>query len=280
MWEDATRKTTHADAAQTEQGKQPAAAAPRRKGSDALLWMQIVLCLILLTGVALTKMVGHPAYRILQRAFYAGLEAPSLLSWEDGQHFAKFTQETAAELWAAARQVMADWQASQPATAETASVRPVRRANERAAPSGSSLDPYVPSFAVSYPLPFVVSSVTSGYGWRIDPVSGEGTEFHTGADLPVAEGTQVLAAADGVVRVAGTHSSYGNYVRILHPNGDETLYAHMQYIYVRAGQKVERGQVLGTSGQTGNVTGPHLHFELLHGGVRYDPTEALQQAAG
>lgn len=277
MWEDATQKKARADA---ELGGKPAEMAPRRKGSDTLLWMQIALCLILLTGVALTKMFGQPAYRFIQRAFYAGLEAPSLLSLEDGQLFAKFTQETAAELWAAARQVMADWQASQPATVETASVRPVHRTNERAAPFGSSLDSYVPTFTVGYPLPFVVSSVTSGYGWRVDPVSGEGTEFHTGADLPVAEGTQVLAAADGVVRVAGTHSSYGNYVRILHPNGDETLYAHMQYIYVRTGQKVARGQVLGASGQTGNVTGPHLHFELLHGGVRYDPTEALQQAAG
>ena len=125
-----------------------------------------------------------------------------------------------------------------------------------------------------------MQNATSSYGWRTDPVTGQGEEFHTGTDLPVAEGTQVLAAADGVVRVAGSHKSYGNYLRILHPNGDETLYAHMQYLYVRPGQKVQKQQVLGTSGQTGNVTGPHLHFELLHGGIRYDPTEALEQAAG
>ena len=83
----------------------------------------------------------------------------------------------------------------------------------------------------------------------------------------------------GVVRAAGAHNSYGNYLRILHQNGDETLYAHLQYLYVRPGQRVGAGQVIGASGQTGNVTGPHLHFELLHGGVRYDPSQALQQAA-
>ena len=77
----------------------------------------------------------------------------------------------------------------------------------------------------------------------------------------------------------GAHNSYGNYLRILHQNGDETLYAHLQYLYVRPGQRVGAGQVIGASGQTGNVTGPHLHFELLHGGVRYDPSQALQQAA-
>ena len=54
----------------------------------------------------------------------------------------------------------------------------------------------------------------------------------------------------------------------------------MQYLYVRPGEQVQRGQMIGTSGQTGNVTGPHLHFELLHEGIRYDPAEALRQAAG
>ena len=77
------------------------------------------------------------------------------------------------------------------------------------------------------------------------------------------------------MRTAALGSSYGNYVRILHEAGDETLYAHMQYVFVRPGQKVRQGQQIGTVGQTGNVTGPHLHFELLHAGIRYDPTQAL-----
>ena len=77
----------------------------------------------------------------------------------------------------------------------------------------------------------------------------------------------------------GVHSSYGNYLRILHADGDETLYAHMQYLFVRTGQAVTAGQVLGTVGETGNATGPHLHFEILHKGLRYDPSEALQSAA-
>lgn len=65
----------------------------------------------------------------------------------------------------------------------------------------------------------------------------------------------------------------------MHAAGDETLYAHMQYLFVRAGETVQSGQLLGTVGQTGNATGPHLHFEILHKGLRYDPTEALQAAA-
>lgn len=110
-------------------------------------------------------------------------------------------------------------------------------------------------------------------------MGGSGSDFHLGNDLAAATGTPVLAAADGVVRYAGTHSSYGNYLRILHANGDETLYAHLQYLFVHSGQSVSAGQCIGTVGETGNTTGPHLHFEILHKGIRYDPSEALQQAS-
>lgn len=110
-------------------------------------------------------------------------------------------------------------------------------------------------------------------------MGGSGSDFHLGNDLAVAEGTVILAAGDGVVRYAGTHPSYGNYVRLLHQNGDETLYAHMQYLFVHTGETISAGTVLGTVGETGNATGSHLHFELLHRGIRYDPSGALQAAS-
>lgn len=99
--------------------------------------------------------------------------------------------------------------------------------------------------------------------------------FHKGVDLACAEGTSVLAAMGGVVLAAGRSTSYGNYVRIAHAGSTETLYAHLQYLYVRPGEVVRAGQPLGTVGQTGRATGPHLHFELLYRAVRYDPSELL-----
>ena len=63
--------------------------------------------------------------------------------------------------------------------------------------------------------------------------------------------------------------------RISHPGGQETVYAHMQYLYVRAGEVVSAGQCLGTAGQTGRSTGAHLHCEFLTQGLRYDPAKAL-----
>ena len=142
----------------------------------------------------------------------------------------------------------------------------------------ASAEAYLPGVVLQYPLPGKPAVETSAYGTRIDPVQGKTQEFHTGADLSAVQGTPVYAAASGVVRIARNHASYGNYVRLLHPGGDETIYAHLQYLFVRQGQQIQAGQCLGTVGQTGNATGPHLHFELLHAGVRYDPTRALAKA--
>lgn len=100
-------------------------------------------------------------------------------------------------------------------------------------------------------------------------------DFHRGVDLACAEGTPVLAVMDGVVFAAGRSSSYGNYIRLAHTGSTETLYAHLQYLYVRPGEVVQAGEILGTAGQTGRATGPHLHFELLYRAIRYDPSELL-----
>ena len=130
-------------------------------------------------------------------------------------------------------------------------------------PAGASLKQETATWRVSDP-----------YGWRKDPFTGE-KAFHRGVDLACEEGTPVLAALDGVVTAARRGTAYGNYVRLTHGDGQETLYAHMQYLYVRAGEVVTAGQRLGTAGQTGRATGAHLHFEFLTGGIRYDPSAAL-----
>lgn len=145
--------------------------------------------------------------------------------------------------------------------------------SRRAAPEGSSLEALEPENALSLPVRGYV--ITSGYGWRSDPFTGK-ADFHTGIDLAVAEGTAIHPAWSGMVQKSAWNPSYGNYVQILHENGLVTRYCHMQYIFVRQGQRVSLDDVLGTVGQTGAATGPHLHFELFCNDLRYDPTEALE----
>ena len=109
-----------------------------------------------------------------------------------------------------------------------------------------------------------------------NPITGE-VSSHTGTDIACAEGTPILAAADGTVTVAnGLDSwggSYGYYIKIDHGGGLETLYAHCSGICVTTGQQVQAGQVIGYVGHTGRVTGSHLHLETYVNGSRTDAME-------
>ncbi len=129
-----------------------------------------------------------------------------------------------------------------------------------------------PTGTLQWPLP-VAGTITSQFGHRVDPITGE-VSSHTGTDIACAEGTPILAAADGVVTVAnGLDSwggSYGYYIQIDHGGGLETLYAHCSSICVVTGQQVQAGQVIGYVGHTGRATGSHLHLEVHVNGSRTD----------
>lgn len=109
---------------------------------------------------------------------------------------------------------------------------------------------------------------------KITGVFGEqrATHKHAGIDYAVPIGTSVAAASSGVVAYAGNMSGYGLTVDIDHGGGNSTRYAHLSSIPVRIGQKVTAGQTIGLSGNTGNSTGPHLHFELRDNGKAVDPS--------
>jgi len=101
---------------------------------------------------------------------------------------------------------------------------------------------------------------TSGYGWRRG-------RMHKGIDIAAPIGTPIVAAAPGEVIYAGWNSGgFGNLVKVKHPDGNITLYAHNSRIVVRQGQQVKQGQQIATMGSTGRSTGPHLHFEIHPGG--------------
>ena len=129
-----------------------------------------------------------------------------------------------------------------------------------------------PTGTLQWPLP-VAGTITSQFGHRVDPITGE-VSSHTGTDIACAEGTPILAAADGTVTVANSldswGGSYGYYIQIDHGGGLETLYAHCSSICVTTGQQVQAGQVIGYVGHTGRATGSHLHLEVHVNGSRTD----------
>ena len=112
----------------------------------------------------------------------------------------------------------------------------------------------------------------SGYGMRIDPIYHI-PMFHSGMDFTAAVGTEIYATGNGTVTYASRRQGYGNCVIIDHGYDYTTLYGHIDKFKVRVGQKVSRGEVIATVGNTGKSTGPHLHYEVMYKGRHDNPAK-------
>jgi len=136
---------------------------------------------------------------------------------------------------------------------------------------------------LSFIFPLAVPApITSGFGWRVHPIRGD-RRFHSGTDLGAPMGTPVLAAADGKVALSDWLNGYGLAIILSHQNDTrETLYGHLSQVFVKPGQWVEKGTVIGRVGSTGLSTCPHLHFELRQrtasGWQAIDPGAQLKYA--
>ena len=140
------------------------------------------------------------------------------------------------------------------------------------AAEGTTLAPYFLTASMWSP---VSGLVTSRFGWRSHPVSGQ-NDFHTGVDIAAAQGTPVLAALPGVVEQTGYSESYGNFVVLRHSDNLRTTYNHCSEILAKEGEQLARGDRIALVGSTGISTGPHLHFEVEVKGLKADPLQALE----
>ena len=119
---------------------------------------------------------------------------------------------------------------------------------------------------------------TSSFGRRTDPFTGQ-ARFHGGIDIGAPLGAPVKSVTAGLVVRAAKHPQYGNLVEIQRADGSKLRYAHLSRVQVRAGQRIDAGQVIGNVGKTGRATGPHLHFEVRVDARATDPTQALKTRA-
>ena len=160
----------------------------------------------------------------------------------------------------------------------TLSVRPLGQIIAESLPSGEQSDRYGvymqtygnrQAFGNPFDFPWL-SYVSSPYGYRIHPISGE-KNLHHGMDIAVAQGTPIRAVHDGRIVSAGDAGGYGLCVVIEDDKGYQSRYAHCASLSVGAGQEVKRGDVIATVGSTGNSTGPHLHLETMLNGQYLNP---------
>jgi murein DD-endopeptidase MepM/ murein hydrolase activator NlpD len=126
-------------------------------------------------------------------------------------------------------------------------------------------------------LPASMEFISSGFGYRSDPFTGEGA-FHAGLDFKGPIGAPIYAAAKGTVSFVGQRQGYGNCIEIDHGNGLMTRYAHMSAFHSRIGEPVKAGDLIGAIGSSGRSTGPHLHFEVRINDRPVNPRPFLEAA--
>ena len=114
--------------------------------------------------------------------------------------------------------------------------------------------------------------LNSSFGYRQDPID-DVRRFHQGQDITVPTGTPIFAPADGIVKRAYYIGGFGNHIKIEHNSGYSTTFAHLSKIFVRHGQKIKRGDVIGETGNTGRSTAPHLHYEVHYRGTPKNPID-------
>jgi len=113
--------------------------------------------------------------------------------------------------------------------------------------------------------------ISDPFGRRVHPITGK-VHKHTGIDFAARIGKKIHATGNGlVIDVRKSRKGYGNRVTIKHGYGFKTLYAHMNDIYVKKGDKISRGQTIGTVGNSGTSTGPHLHYEVIYNNIKSNP---------
>ncbi|MFW6029293.1 MAG: peptidoglycan DD-metalloendopeptidase family protein [Halanaerobiales bacterium] len=116
--------------------------------------------------------------------------------------------------------------------------------------------------------------ISSNFGWRADPFTGK-QQIHEGIDIGVWYNTPVVATADGIVTFTGSNGGYGITVTVEHEFAYETLYAHLNKVKVKEGQKVSRGDIIALSGNSGRSSGPHLHYEVRVNGIPQEPRDYI-----
>lgn len=131
----------------------------------------------------------------------------------------------------------------------------------------------IDSLPLGPPLDTLILS--SKFGWRKSPLSGR-WQMHSGSDYMAAWQDTVYTTADGLVVKSGWNLGYGRQVIIKHLLGYQSSYSHLYKVFVKKGDSVEVGQAIGRAGNSGSVTGPHLHYEVIRNNIKTDPTPYIR----
>ncbi len=241
-------------------------AARAAEDMSALLFVQVMLCLLVCAAALAFKWLNAPFFPQMQAQYGEMLERGVAFSSE--HPIVRFAGDALETMQNRMRSALGAFSAAQDAGGGQGGFWP---AESESVPDGASTQDYT---LASQPVRPAQGAVTSAFGFRENPVNGE-DDFHAGIDIAAEAGTQAVSALDGQVCRTARSDVRGNYVVVRHADGVRTLYQHLACAVVREGESVRAGQPVGLVGETGLVTGPHLHFELMVDGVLVDPQKSL-----
>lgn len=202
--------------------------------------------------------------KALLAEFEAQEQEQERLSMASNKKETSAKEETSKEVASTKKNKTPSTQQSKPATTATKATTEEKKDHQTTTVASGHLIWPVPS----------CHSISSGYGYRIHPVTGV-RKLHAGIDIPCSSGSTIVAAASGTVVDAGYNSYNGNYLKISHGNGLETMYLHCSKLLVSSGARVSGGQTIAKSGATGMVSGAHLHFVVKKNGNYVNPQNYL-----
>lgn len=263
MWEKQSQQT------QWEKRGRQSRRARAAEDMSTLLFVQIVLCLLVCAAVLACKWLNAPFWPQMQAQYGEMLERG--VAFPSEHPIVRFAGDALEAMQSGMRSALGALSGAQEAGGQ-GGFWPAESEN---VPDGASLEDYT---LASQPVRPAQGAVTSAFGFRKNPVNGE-DDFHAGIDIAAAAGTRAVSALDGQVCRTARSDVRGNYVVVRHADGVRTLYQHLACAVVREGEIVRAGQPVGLVGETGLVTGPHLHFEMMVDGVLVDPQKRLPAQA-
>ncbi len=237
------------------QGVEPSPSPPKPKKKRGLGWliaMQSAACAVLVLAALLLRAAGGDAYVALRDRFCESIARNDLLAT-----FAALWDGDPADMVASELQEENDHAPSASGTAG--------RLPPQGATAVNLLTNHIPS------PPLSVGTLTSGYGYRDDPM-GQGQQFHHGVDIAAPYGTPIAALFYGTVKTVGEEASLGRYVVLDHGAGVQVMYAHCAEIIAPQGAVVRGGETVALVGSTGDSTGNHVHIQVTGDGLIYNPT--------
>lgn len=231
----------------------------RKYNNNLYLYTQIIVAAIFIVSGIMLKTTGGPAYNELKEDYSQFFNSENV--YESNFSYSSFISNMRKDIKEKYNNFM-----------ETMT-HIYGKGSSGDVPTNVSMKKYIPEEKGIKP---VEGYISSPFGARIDPFNKKKKDFHTGMDIAAGKGTFIKSAFGGEVIETGYSDIAGNYIKIRNNEYQQTLYCHTQFIFVNKGDKILKGQIIATVGNTGLVTGPHLHFEVMYKGNKVNPIYTVE----